>query len=182
MLNSINISHFFVFDQDKALEFYVGKLGLEVSNDLDLGVMRWLTVRAPGNPSHDILLEVPGAPAMDPKTAEQVRELISKGASGFAAGFTTTDARKTYDELKKKGVAIGETIDIDVELDTTNRDVDVPPELAKALAKDAKAKKYFESLSYSRKYALAAPIANGKTPETRERNLAKAMAELKAKS
>ena len=28
MLNSINISHIFVFDQDKALDFYVGKLGL----------------------------------------------------------------------------------------------------------------------------------------------------------
>ena len=39
MLNSINISHIFVFDQDKALDFYVGKLGLEVSNDLDLGVV-----------------------------------------------------------------------------------------------------------------------------------------------
>ena len=80
------------------------------------------------------------------------------------------------------GVKPGETIDIDVELDTEKRDVEVPPELAKALAQDPKAKKYFESLSYSRKYALAAPITNGKTPETRERNLAKAMAELKAKS
>ena len=110
MLKNIRLSQIYVLDQDEALEFYVGKLGLEVSNDLDLGVMRWLTVRAPGNPSHDILLEVPGAPAMDPKTAEQVRELISKGASGFAAGFTTTDARKTYDELKKKGVEIGDEI------------------------------------------------------------------------
>ena len=80
------------------------------------------------------------------------------------------------------GVKPGETIDVDVELDTDKREVEVPQELAKALAKDAKAKKYFESLSYSRKYALAAPIANGKTPETRQRNLAKAMAELKAKS
>jgi len=80
------------------------------------------------------------------------------------------------------GVTPGQTIDVDVELDTEKRDVEVPAELAKALAKDAAAKKYFESLSYSRKYALAAPIANGKTPETRERNLAKAMAELKAKS
>jgi len=79
------------------------------------------------------------------------------------------------------GVAPGETIDINVELDTEKRDVEVPPELAKALAKDANAKKYFDGLSYSRKYALAAPIANGKTPETRERNLAKAMAELKGK-
>ena len=112
MLNSINISHIFVFDQDKALDFYVNKLGLEVSNDLDLGVMRWLTVRAPGNPSHDILLEVPGAPAMDPKTAEQVRELISKGASGFTAGFTTSDAKKTYEELKKKGVEISDELTV----------------------------------------------------------------------
>ena len=106
MLNSINISHIFVFDQDKALDFYVGKLGLEVSNDMDLGVMRWLTVRVPGDPSRDILLELPGPPGMDPASAEKVRELISKGASGFAAGFTTDDAKKTYETLKAKGVEI----------------------------------------------------------------------------
>jgi hypothetical protein len=79
-------------------------------------------------------------------------------------------------------VKAGDTIDVDVELDTKPRDVEVPPELAKALAKDAKAKKYFEGLSYSGKHRLVAPIANGKSPETRERNLAKAMTELKAKS
>ena len=110
MLNTINISHIFVFDQDKALDFYVGKLGLEVSNDVDLGMMRWLTVRAPGDPSHDILLEVPGTPAMDEKTAGQVRELISKGASGFAAGFTTDDAKKTYETLKSKGVEFSDEL------------------------------------------------------------------------
>ncbi len=43
---------------------------------------------------------------MDEKTAGQVRELISKGASGFAAGFTTDDAKKTYETLKAKGVEI----------------------------------------------------------------------------
>jgi predicted enzyme related to lactoylglutathione lyase len=110
MLNSINISHIFVFDQDQALDFYVGMLGLEVSNDVDLGVMRWLTVRVPGDPTRDILLELPGPPAMDPKTAEQVRETISKGASGFAAGFTTKDVRKTYEEFRKKGVEIADDL------------------------------------------------------------------------
>jgi predicted enzyme related to lactoylglutathione lyase len=110
MLNSINISHIFVFDQDQALDFYVKKLGLEVSADMDLGVMRWLTVRVPGDPTRDILLELPGAPAMDPKTAATVRELISKGASGFAAGFTTADAKKTYEEFKKKGVEIADEL------------------------------------------------------------------------
>ncbi len=61
MLTGIHISHVFVTDQDKALDFYVGKLGLEISNDQDLGFMRWLTVRVPGQPGRDILLEKPGS-------------------------------------------------------------------------------------------------------------------------
>ena len=104
MLNAINISHVFVADQDKALEFYVGKLGLEVSNDIDLGFMRWLTVRVPGQPGRDILLEKPGVPSMDEATARQVRELIAKGASGFTIGFTTSDCKKTHQALVAKGV------------------------------------------------------------------------------
>jgi uncharacterized glyoxalase superfamily protein PhnB len=104
MLNGITISHVFVADQDQALDFYVGKLGLEVSNDQDLGFMRWLTVRVPGQPGRDILLEKPGPPAMDATTAQQVRELIAKGASGFTVGFTTSDCRKLYESLKAKGV------------------------------------------------------------------------------
>lgn len=80
---------------------------------------------------------------------------------------------------RKAGVAGGDTIDVDLELDTQPRDVEVPPELEKALSKNASAKKYFDSLSYSKKYALVAPIANGKTAETRERNLAKAMKALR---
>lgn len=77
-------------------------------------------------------------------------------------------------------VKAGDTIEVDVELDTEKREVEVPPELTRALAKDAAAKRYFESLSYSRKIALTAPIANGKTVETRERNLAKALQALRS--
>src|ERR1700736_2121533 len=99
MLKGIHLSHVFVFNQDQALEFYVGKLGLEVSNDQDLGFMRWLTVRVPGQTGRDILLEKPGPPSMDEATAEQVRELVTKGATGFSAGFTTDDCQKTYETL-----------------------------------------------------------------------------------
>ena len=104
MLNAITISHVFVADQDKALDFYVGKLGLEVTSDQDLGFMRWLTVGVPGQRGRDILLEKPGPPAMDDATARQVRELVAKGASGFTIGFTTSDCRKTYQTLVAKGV------------------------------------------------------------------------------
>lgn len=106
MLRSINISGVFVLDQDQALDFYVGKLGLEVSADIDLGFMRWLTVRVPGETGREILLERPGPPGMDEASAEQIRELVTKGATGFVAGFTTDDCRKTYEDLVAKGVEI----------------------------------------------------------------------------
>ncbi|MFW5899423.1 MAG: VOC family protein [Jiangellaceae bacterium] len=106
MLNSITISHIWVFDQDEALDFYVGKLGLEVGNDIDLGFMRWLTVRVPGEQGREILLEVPGPPSVDEAAGEQIRQLVSKGATGFAAGFSTDDCRKTYETLKARGVEI----------------------------------------------------------------------------
>ena len=51
MITSLAISQIFVLDQDEALDFYVGKLGLEVATDVDLGFMRWLTVRVPGDPA-----------------------------------------------------------------------------------------------------------------------------------
>ena len=104
MLNSINISHVFVLDQDQALDFYCGKLGLEVAQDQNLGFMRWLTVRVPGDTGREILLEKPGPPGMDEKSAEQVRQLVTKGATGFTVGFTTSDVRKTYETLKARGV------------------------------------------------------------------------------
>ncbi len=63
MLNNITHSSVYVLDQDEAIAFYVDKLGLEVSNDVDMGFMRWLTVNVPGEPGRQILLEKPGAPA-----------------------------------------------------------------------------------------------------------------------
>ena len=107
MFNALLISSIYVLDQDKALDFYVGKLGLEVNTDQDLGFMRWLTVNVPGD-ARQILLEKPGAPALDGKTAEQVREMVSKGATGGHLFFTTDDCWKTYKELKAKGVEFTE--------------------------------------------------------------------------
>jgi predicted enzyme related to lactoylglutathione lyase len=106
MLTSLNVTGIFVLDQDEALDFYVGTLGLEVSNDMDFGAMRWLTVRVPGTAGPDILLEKPGPPGMDEASGEQIRDLVTKGATGFTAGFTTDDCRKTYETLKAKGVEI----------------------------------------------------------------------------
>ena len=77
------------------------------------------------------------------------------------------------------GVSPGEMLEVDLELDTQPREVAVPPELAKALDRDARAKKVFEGLSYSGKLRHVLPIANAKTTETRQRNLDKAIKALR---
>ena len=108
MLTGLTITQIYVPDQDQALDFYVGKLGFEVTNDMQFGPMRWLTVALPGQHDRAILLEKPGPPSMSEETAEQVRELIAKGAAGGHLFFRTDDAYKTHAELKEKGVEITE--------------------------------------------------------------------------
>jgi catechol 2,3-dioxygenase-like lactoylglutathione lyase family enzyme len=105
-MNAISRSQIYVLDQDEALDFYVNKLGMEVNTDQDLGFMRWLTVNLPGDPEREILLEKPGPPALDPATAEQGRELLTKGALGGYLFMTTDDAHKTHEDLVAKGVEI----------------------------------------------------------------------------
>jgi catechol 2,3-dioxygenase-like lactoylglutathione lyase family enzyme len=106
MFNAITHSQIFVLDQDEALDFYVGKLGLEVSADVDMGFMRWLTVCVPGHPDRHILLEKPGGPTMSAETAQQVGDLLTKGAMGGHLIFSTDDCRKTYETLLSRGVEI----------------------------------------------------------------------------
>jgi catechol 2,3-dioxygenase-like lactoylglutathione lyase family enzyme len=108
MFNAITHSQIYVLDQDEALDFYVGKLGLEVNADVPLGFMRWLTVSVPGHPERQILLEKPGPPAMSEETAQQVRELVAKGATGGHLIFSTDDCRKTYETLRGRGVEFTE--------------------------------------------------------------------------
>jgi catechol 2,3-dioxygenase-like lactoylglutathione lyase family enzyme len=108
MLNALTITSIYVLDQDEALDFYVGKLGLEVTNDMQFGPMRWLTVALPGQPDRALLLEKPGPPSMSEQTAAQVRELVTKGATGGHLFFRCDDAWKTHAELLAKGVEVTE--------------------------------------------------------------------------
>ena len=103
MLSSLRISQIYVLDQDQALDFYVGKLGLEILTDQDLGFMRFLTVTLPGDAGRQIFLEKPGPPAMDPATADEVRALLTKGRAGGHLFFTTSDCHATYEAVQSEG-------------------------------------------------------------------------------
>lgn len=104
MINRLTHTFVFVLDQDQALDFYVGKLGMVVNTDADLGDMRWLTVNPPDQPELEIALMLPGPPAYDDTTAEEIRALVSKGAAGGGLIFQTDDCQATYDQLKDAGV------------------------------------------------------------------------------
>ena len=66
--------------------------------------MRWLTVTVPDQPELEVSLMLPGPPAYDDATAEQIRELVTKGAAGGGLIFQTDDCRGTYEKLRAAGV------------------------------------------------------------------------------
>jgi hypothetical protein len=82
------------------------------------------------------------------------------------------------DVRNSAGVAAGDTVDIDLELDTEAREVPIPPDFAAALARDAKAKKFFDGLSYSKKLRLVIPI-DIKNVETRKQRIAETVKQLR---
>jgi uncharacterized glyoxalase superfamily protein PhnB len=100
-----------VHDQDEALAFYTDKVGMEIRADVtlpEMGNFRWLTVGPPGQEDVSIvLMAIPGPPVMDAATAEEVRNLMSKGFAGTIF-LRTDDVHGSYEELKSRGVEFTE--------------------------------------------------------------------------
>jgi uncharacterized glyoxalase superfamily protein PhnB len=107
----VGTAQLWVHDQDEALAFWTEKVGMEVRADVtlpELGDFRWLTVGVPGQDDFSIvLMRIPGPPVMDAETAEQVRELMSKGFAGTVF-LETDDCRASYEELRARGVEFNE--------------------------------------------------------------------------
>lgn len=103
MSQGIEVVGLYVDDQDKALSFYVGKLGFRVHTDVGSGAYRWLTVQHPEQPSFQLGLFVPGPPMHDAATAQALRALVAKGAMP-ALVLTVDDCRAAHARLCGLGV------------------------------------------------------------------------------
>jgi catechol 2,3-dioxygenase-like lactoylglutathione lyase family enzyme len=110
MITKLSHCCYYVLDQDSAKEFYTTKLGFEVRSDVVMGEdfsegaqgIRWLTVSPPNQPDVEIIL-ADCRMGHDPRTAEELRALVAKGA--LAAGaWETDDCHKTFRELSERGV------------------------------------------------------------------------------
>ena len=77
------------------------------------------------------------------------------------------------------GVAAGDEVDVDIELDSEPRQVRLPPDFMDALDREADARRFFDGLSYSNKRRIVIPIEEAKTPETRQRRIDKTVSRLR---
>ena len=77
------------------------------------------------------------------------------------------------------GVAAGDEVEVEVELDTAPRTVDVPPDLAAALDAEPSAREFFDGLSNSNKKWHVLSVVGAKTDETRQRRIEKSVAMMK---
>ena len=97
--------------------------------------------------------------------------LMPTGDGGFGLGVLKAIQQSA-------GLSRGDTITVEVELDTAPRVIDPPADLARALAKDRKAAAAWEKLSYTNKRELAMSLEEAKKPETRARRLTAALQRL----
>jgi hypothetical protein len=77
------------------------------------------------------------------------------------------------------GIAGGDEVEVDIELDTAPREVAVPADLAAALDAEPNARRTFDKLSYSNKSWHVLQVTGAKSEETRQRRIAKSVATLK---
>ena len=84
------------------------------------------------------------------------------------------------DVRAKAGLAAGDEVDVDVVPDTAPRTVEVPADLAAALDRVPAARQAFGELSYSGRQRYVLGVEQAKTPETRQRRVERAVAELSA--
>ncbi|GLX24130.1 MULTISPECIES: YdeI/OmpD-associated family protein [Streptomyces] len=77
------------------------------------------------------------------------------------------------------GVAVGDEVEVELELDTEPRVVVEPADFAQALDADPAARAAYDNLAYSRKREHVRAIESAKKPETRRSRIEKALTALR---
>ena len=123
------------------------------------------------------IVEVLGAgkrpPVLVTVNGKSYRSSIAVMGGQFMVGLSAANRELT-------GAAAGDTVEIGLELDTQPRVVEVPDDLAAALAAEPEAQAFYATLNYSAQRRYVEPVATAKPGDTRSRRIAKAVENLKA--
>ncbi len=143
-----------------------------------MGALKWTATLEPRGPAAAVILDDEQVAAIGEGAK---RFPVVARVNGFQWRTTVTRMRGEFllglnrDVREGAGVQAGESVDVEVELDTAPREVEVPAALASALAADAAASKRWGSLAYTHRKEYARWVGEAKRAETRERRVARAI-------
>lgn len=143
--------------------------------------LRIRTTLHPRGPAAAVLLDddqvalIAGA-AKTPPVRVTVNGYTFSGRIGRMRGETLLGFNRAVREAA--GVAPGDEIDVEIVHDVGPRDIDVPDDLAAALADDPAARARFDALAHTHRTEFARWVAEAKLPETRGRRVGETLAML----
>jgi hypothetical protein len=112
------------------------------------------------------------------RPASTVRESVgSRGSSALGSPSVLGLNRQVRQAV---AVEAGDEVDVAIELDTAPREVNVPRELAAALASDPQASAAFERMAFTHRKECARWITDAKQEETRKRRIRQALEMIRA--
>lgn len=126
---------------------------------------------------------VPDAVIDELGAGKRVPVVVTVGATTYRSTITPMGGKfliaLSAANRSAAGVAGGDEVDVELEVDDAPRVFPLPPGLEQALAGDEQALGRYGALSFSRQRALAEPIALAKTDATRDKRLAAALEALR---
>ncbi len=148
-----------------------------------MGSLRFTATLAPRGPAAAVVLdEAQVAVIGEGAKRFPVRAVVN----GYEWRTTVTRMRGEFllglsrDVREGAGAQAGDEVQVELELDTSAREVDVPEALTLALAGDPQARVAFEGLAYTHRKEYARWIQEAKREETRGRRVAQALEMLRA--
>lgn len=95
----------YVLDLERALSFYIDKLGFRMHTEIQFeSDSRWVSLYVPSEPEHQILLiPVEEGSVFKGEQVEQMRKLVSQEIFSYGV-FKCRNLQETYHILKNKGV------------------------------------------------------------------------------
>ncbi len=104
---------------------------------------------------------------------------VTLGGHTYRSSVATVDGAPmislSAENRTMAGVSAGDTVEVDVQLDSAPRTIDVPDDLARALDAEPEARRTFDGLSYSNRRWHVESITGAKADETRRRRIAKSV-------
>jgi hypothetical protein len=151
--------------------------------DASIGLMRFrTTVELGGKTATAIVVPEHVVVALSSRTRAAVR--VTVGGHTYRTTVASMGGRffvpLSADNRTAAGVAAGDNVKVDVEIDADPREVTVPADLAHALARDDLAKAFFARLSYTHRKEWVRWIDDAKKAETRAGRVANTVESLRS--